>query len=253
VADMTIIREVTIGNCRLIQGDCLAVMPGLGKVDAVVTDPPYGVGLRGKTSRYIADDIVKEFYADDEGEILPLVTQAVEIARTLAPCVIVTPGVRLVQLYPRAASVGTIFSPGSGGRDAWGFGCNNPILFYGKCPYLAAGKGSRPNSFASNAANPYGQDERGHTHPCPKPLRWMKWLVLRASIRISDTILDPFMGSGTTGVACVNLGRSFIGIELDADYFDIAVSRIQKAHEQADFFVEKPTVFAPIQERLFDV
>jgi DNA modification methylase len=63
-----------------------------------------------------------------------------------------------------------------------------------------------------------------------------------------QTILDPFMGSGTTGVACAKLGRKFIGIEIDAKYFDIACERIQKAYDQPDMFIEPPA--KPIQEKL---
>ena len=74
----------------------------------------------------------------------------------------------------------------------------------------------------------------------------MRWLVSRASID-GETILDPFMGSGTTGVACVKLGRRFIGIELDPDYFDIACERIRKAYDQPDMFVEQPKP-QPVQE-----
>lgn len=67
----------------------------------------------------------------------------------------------------------------------------------------------------------------------------MRWAVLRAS-RIGETILDPFMGSGTTGVACVKLGRKFIGIEIEERYFDIACRRIEEAYKQPDFFVPAP-------------
>ena len=68
----------------------------------------------------------------------------------------------------------------------------------------------------------------------------------------SQTILDPFMGSGTTGVACVKLGRKFTGIELDADYFDIACERIREAYKQPDMFVEQPSKpIIPKQEDMF--
>jgi site-specific DNA-methyltransferase (adenine-specific) len=239
-------REERIGDCRLILGDCLEVMPTLGPVDAVVTDPPYGVGLTKKTSRYDTGTAAKP-YADDEETIIPLVTAAVAIAIGIAPRVIITPGTRLLTFYPRPASIGTIFSPGAGGTDSWGFGCNNPILYYGRCPYLASGKGSRPNSFASNAANPYSEG-RVDGHPCPKPLSWMEWLVARASAFPGETILDPFMGSGTTLVACAKLGRKGIGIEIDPDYFEIACRRVEEAYRQPDLFIAPPP--QPKQETL---
>ena len=239
-------RVEKIGPHTLYLADCMDVLPTLGRVDAVVTDPPYGVGLVKKTSRYNTHDAAPA-YADDEESIIPVVVAAVEMSRQIANRVVVTPGTRLLTFYPRPASIGTIFSPGAGGLDSWGFGCNNPILYYGKCPYLAAGKGSRPNSFASNAANPYTEGKT-EGHPCPKPLAWMEWLVNRSSVFPGETICDPFMGSGTTGVACQKLGRAFIGIERDPEYFQIACRRIDEAMRQPDLFIQQaPT---PVQESL---
>ncbi len=226
-------EKVTIGDADLYCGDCLEILPTLPKVDAVVTDPPYGVGLTKKTSRYTTP--FSEPYQDDEKTITPLVISAITACIEKARSVVVTPGIRLMFAYPRPASVGTVFSPGAGGQDSWGFGLNNPILYYGKCPYLQRGKGSRPNSFASYAAKPYGISEKDIDHPCPKPLAWMVWLVNRASLD-GETVLDPFMGSGTTGVACMNLGRKFIGIEIERKYFDIACERIDNAQLQQRLF-----------------
>ena len=76
-----------------------------------------------------------------------------------------------------------------------------------------------------------------NNHPSPKPVPLMQDIV---SIAKAETILDPFMGSGTTGVACAKLGRKFTGIEIDPDYFEIACERIRKAYQQADLFVAPP-------------
>ena len=73
----------------------------------------------------------------------------------------------------------------------------------------------------------------------------MEWVIKQ--VGCPQTILDPFMGSGTTGVACVKLGRKFIGIELDEKYFDIACKRIEEAYKQGDFFIQQPKI---IQEKL---
>jgi site-specific DNA-methyltransferase (adenine-specific) len=81
--------------------------------------------------------------------------------------------------------------------------------------------------------------DRERVHPNEKPLLLMRTLVDTLS-NGGDTILDPFMGSGTTGVACVKLGRKFIGVELEQKYFDIACERIEQAYKQADFFVDPP-------------
>ena len=80
---------------------------------------------------------------------------------------------------------------------------------------------------------PKGMDK---THPCEKPVAVMEWCL--GFLPNAETILDPFMGSGTTGVACVKLGRKFTGIELDPDYFEIACKRIEEAYKQPDMFVE---------------
>ena len=78
----------------------------------------------------------------------------------------------------------------------------------------------------------------------------MEWLVSRTSDEPGQTILDPFMGSGTTGVACARLGRSFIGIEIEPRYFDIACKRIEDAYKQADLFIAAPAEPQPSQEAL---
>ena len=81
-----------------------------------------------------------------------------------------------------------------------------------------------------------------NTHPTVKPIALMSYLVKLVTMSTRNLILDPFMGSGTTGVACAKLGRKFIGIELDEDYFNIACERIRKAYDQPDLFIEPPKV-----------
>lgn len=235
-------RVEHIGDATLYLGDCREILPTLGKVDAVVTDPPYGVGLTRKSndfrdSRHFDGGDSSQasvVYSDEPEEVRALVSAAIPLALERAERAAITPGCRMMFDYPRPTAVGTIYVPNGAGRDPWGFGCNNPVLFYGKCPYLARGKGSRPNSFSENQPNLDKVD-----HPCPKPVSWMVWLVNRASLR-DETVLDPFMGSGTTGVACAKLGRKFVGIEIEPAYFDIACRRIEQAYRQADMFVPAP-------------
>jgi site-specific DNA-methyltransferase (adenine-specific) len=229
-------------------GDCRDILPMLGKVDAVVTDPPYGVNLTAKVTKH-SKITASHNYADTPEHVLPMVTEAIGLAMTLAPCVLVTPGNRLLQDYPKATSIGTIFAANGAGRDSWGFTGNNPILYFGACPYLKKGLGSRPNSFYSAHPGMHVTGENVTDHPCPKPLAWMLWLVKRASTIEGETILDPFMGSGTTGVACVQLGRKFIGIELDPSYFDIACRRISDELKRPRLDLGEP-VAKPVQEAL---
>ena len=225
-----------IGDATLMLGDCLEILPTLGKVDAVVTDPPYGVGLTAKQNKWVTN--VGDGYAstDDSPEFVSaVVVPAINMCRDFSRDVIVTPGTRCLWLYPPADDLGTIFNNSGAGRTRWGFGCNHPVLFYGKCPYLSKGLGSRPNSWDQPATD--FADKNGH--PCPKPIGMMMWLVKRGSLP-RETVLDPFMGSGTTGVACAKLGRKFIGIEIEPKYFDIACKRIEEAYKQPDMFIERP-------------
>jgi DNA modification methylase len=241
---MKIVREVTIGNCRLIQGDCLEVMPALGKVDAVVTDPPYGVGYQGSITKHGKNGFAYASFDDTSENIERICVPAVRMAVSLATCAIVTPGNTNAFKYDEPRSLGAIYYPSGANSGPWGFVCSQPLFYYGKDPYLANALGRLPNAFATTEAT-----DRSILHPCPKPIKVMEWMVSRVSLS-GHSVLDPFMGSGTTGVACVNLGRSFIGIELDPGYFDIAVKRITDAHKQADMFIAKPDYRAPVQEPL---
>jgi DNA modification methylase len=234
--------RVQIGDCTLYLGDCRELLPLLPKVDAVVTDPPYGVGLTKKSNDYTGSRFFDNgrssqasvVYEDTPDHVRDLIRTAITSAIKKVGRAAIFSGHRMMFEYPTPVSIGTAYVSNPAGRDPWGFGGNNPILYYGKDPYLAAGMGSRPNSFASNQPG-----ESGIDHPTPKPVAWMRWLVSRASL-VGETILDPFMGSGTTGVACVKLGRKFIGIEIEPKYFEIACKRIQAAYDQPDMFIASP-------------
>jgi DNA modification methylase len=173
-----------------------------------------------------------------------LVREVVPLCLSISCRALVFCGPAMLWTYPEPASVGSVFTPNGAGRTAWGFQCTHPVLFYGKDPYLQDGLGGRPNSYKNEQPshekiNRQGVAGAAADHPCPKPLEWMRWAVGRAS-RIGETILDPFMGSGTTGVAAVKLGRRFIGIEIEPKYFDISCRRISEALKQPDLFIERP-------------
>jgi DNA modification methylase len=231
-------RKEVIGDCTLYLGDCLEVMPALGKVDAVVTDPPYGVnggsGTLGKASN-------KTKYSDafpDTLEYLRDVSvSAVSMALSMSGRGAITPGNQHAFEYPKPDDMGIMYQPAATGLSQWGRCTSQPILFYGRDPKV--GLTIQPKHIVTTKPS----EKNGH--PCPKPLYVMKWLVNRASVE-GETILDPFMGSGTTLVACAKLGRKGIGIELDPDYFEIACKRVQAAYDQPDLFVAPPT--PPTQE-----
>jgi len=238
-------RHEVIGDCILFNADCLAVLPTLGKVDAVVTDPPYGVEFSGSATKHSKRDGNSYASFEDTPEnVAKICVPAVRLAVSLSRSAAVTPGSRCAHLYDVPVAQGAIFYPSGANSGPWGFICSQPIFYYGKDPFLAKGLGLRPNGFSTT------ESAEKNGHPCPKPIGQMKWLVNRVSFE-GETVMDPFMGSGTTGVACVKLGRKFIGIEIDEGYFEIAVDRIRKAYAQPDFFVAQPKPEPAKQESLF--
>ena len=145
--------------------------------------------------------------------------------------------------FPRADLIGGVYLPSAQGRNKWGFTSFWPCLLYGVAPNLNLG--SKATAYRSTEA----ADHNGH--PCPKPLGWMVWAVDLAS-QPADTVCNPFMGSGTTGIACVALGRRFIGVEIEPKYFDIACRRIEQAARQGNLIrdvLPRPTQAAlPIED-----
>lgn len=203
---------------RLICGDCREILPTLGKVDAVVTDPPYGIaklwageqkGRNGKSRLWDGDNAW-------DTETAP---GALTLARSIAASSIIWGG----NYYDLPPSRGYLiwdkiqeFS-NADSEMAWCSWAQTPRTFrYARAQLASEGK----------------------EHPTQKPLPLMEWCI--GFIPNARVILDPFMGSGTTGVAAVKLGRKFIGIEIDPKYFDIACRRIQAALDAPDMFVEPP-------------
>lgn len=194
----------------LIHGDCLEVMKKIpdNSIDLVLTDPPYGVGYTYNS------------YNDTKEELKRLINGFMPEVLRVAKRVAITCGNGNQHLYPAPDwTLAWVITAGAG-QNKWGFTCWQPILVYGKDPYRANRMGARPDIICSNERS----EKNGHA--CPKPIGMWTDLLKRLSVKETDTVLDPFMGSGTTGVACKNLCRNFIGIELDKDYFEIAKKRI---------------------------
>lgn len=217
-----IVREVTIGNCRLIQGDCAEILPTLGNVDAVVTDPPYGIGAGRDVARH--GHKAKSGSWDDkpvDAECLAMILHCSK---------------------EQIIWGGNYFSlPPSRGFLVWDK--KQPENF--SLAMCEQAWWSRDTNAKVYSRSVLGYEK---SHPTQKPVQLMEWCI--GFLPDAQTILDPFMGSGTTGVAAVNTGRAFVGVEIDPDYFDIAVRRINDAHRQADLFVEKPAPTTPKQEQL---
>ncbi len=216
--------ESTCGTVQLYLGDCLEVLPTLapGSVDAVVTDPPYGVDFKGKTTKLTRFNGGGYNSGDSE-------TVGPRAIRMWNGRAVVYPGNRIAFAYPKPTEIGFVSCPSGAGLGKWGFITGHPILYYGSDPYLERGLGHRPNGFTSFATQP------PNGHPCPKPVEWMAFAVKKATTQHAEVVLDPFLGSGTTGVAAVRLGRRFIGVEIDPEYFEIAKRRIQDELDKVAF------------------
>lgn len=204
----------------IYHGDCRAIMSEI-QADVLVTDPPYGVGLGSGRDRRPDHVLVHDAYAsyEDSAEnfdavVVPAIQGALSMAARGA---VFCAGHRAWRLPPPDA-IGGIFLPSATGRTCWGFNSFAHCLLYGTAPDLQ--NGARPIGIRSTAhAAPNG-------HPCPKPLSWMQWAVSLVS-RPDERILDPFMGSGTTLLAAMGLGRRAVGIEIEERYCEIAAKRLE--------------------------
>jgi DNA modification methylase len=220
----------------LYLGDCREILPTLGKVDSVVTDPPYGVNIGEHKAS--TDERMKHLnrggyisYADTPENYSIVVVPAINEALSITKRGMVFGVPPAIWQLPPPDVMGGVYLPHSVGRNRWGFSSMAHCLMCGNA--AAMQHGCKATAF-------YNTDTaEKNGHPTPKPLSWMKWAISLGSER-GETILDPFMGSGTTGVAAVKLGRKFIGIEIEPRYFDIACRRIQAALDAPDLFVERP-------------
>jgi len=189
-------------------GDAVDLLHRMPKVDLVLTDPPYANGTKYGS------------YQDTLPNLINLIQLTLPIIRSKSNVVMITPGVANVYYYPRPDWILCWAIPAGVGSGPWGFCCWQPILVYGADPYLAAGLGRRPDTIIESLS------AESNGHPCPKPIAVWERLLLRGSPYPDQVVLDPFMGSGTTLRAAVNMGRRAIGLEIDRDYADIAVKRL---------------------------
>lgn len=226
-------REVTIGNCRLILGNCLEVLPLLGKVDAVVTDPPYGIGEARKPNASRSKLAQSKDYGTAAWDDKPCSPEQIAAMRDVSRWQIIFGG-NYFDLPPSPCWL--VWDKQNGEND------------FADCELAWT---NLPRAVRRIYWRWHGMIRKGddvREHPTQKPVGVMEWCL--SHVAGAQTILDPFMGSGTTGVACVKQGRSFIGIEIDDGYFDIACERIRKAYAQPDMFVA-PVEPKPVQQPLF--
>lgn len=208
------------GRVQLWLGDCREVLPTLGKVDAVVTDPAYGINAaRTRNSQKWGWTDFEVTGWDTQRTPPEVVTMAVAAAKHA----IVWGGNYWSDVLPPTSK-----------WLSWDKGQTDFSLADFELAWCSFDGAARRIQYPRSLAL---QD--GKQHPTQKPLAVMQWCIEKLP-NGCETILDPFMGSGTTGVAAVKLGRRFIGIEIEPKYFDIAVRRIEEATKQPDLFVDQP-------------
>lgn len=215
-------RVVTLAEGIVLhEGDCRDILPELPPVDAVVMDPPYGISIhksnRLSVSRGHGDDSWDAEPADISW-LIPMGVPAIVWGGNYFP------------LPPTRAPL--VWDKNNAGRDFADF-----ELAWTNLDMVARRIIFRPMNM-----------DGGKEHPTQKPEIVMKWCL--GFIPNAQTILDPYMGSGTTGVAAVKVGRKFIGIEREPKYFDIACRRIEAAMKQPDMFVAPPM---PVKQEALDL
>lgn len=222
-------REEIIGDARLILGDCRDVLPTLPKVDAVVTDPPYGLGEKwkggagGKKSSWRIPQSEAMQWDMSAPDFIPQIVDGVDA---------IVWGGNYFNLPPSRGWL--VWDKKQ--RGAWTTG-------HTELAWTSLDQPIRAYSLSQVEAH----SDMHKQHPAQKPIEIMEWCL--GFLPGARTILDPFMGSGTTGVACAKLGRKFIGIELEPKYFDIACRRIEEAYRQPRLFPDAPAP-KPTQEAM---
>jgi len=217
-------NKVIIGNATLYCGDCRDILPTIGKVDAVVTDPPYGIGLAGGFSGaggFIAPIQRREYIGDWDNE---------RPSKDIFEAIILCPKYQIIW----GGNYFTDYLPV--GRFWLVWDKLNTMPTFSDCELAWTNIDRKSVKRLTYMQNGCMSKERERFHPTQKAIDVMKWTISFLPEN-SETILDPFMGSGTTGVAAVQMGRKFIGIELDPDYFKIACKRIEDAQRQKDLFI----------------
>ena len=220
-------RKEIIGDATLYLGDCLEILPTLGKVDAVITDPPYDA--KTHDGALLGGTI----------DFKPLPSVDVVAGALLSVCqkwCVSFCSLEMLFEYKKAVGAAWVRA------GLWDRVVNMPQISGDRPAQGGEGiaifhtPGRKQWNGGGNAAIYRYAVERGQKeHPTQKPVALMSELVVLFS-NDGDVILDPFMGSGTTGVACANLGRKFIGIEIEPKYFDIACKRIEAAYAQGRLF-----------------
>lgn len=198
-------RKEVIGNATLLLGDCLQILPHLPKVDCIVTDPPYGIGMHGGKVGKAVYEVLSE-WDSKPADIAPILALSV----------------------PSIIWGGNYFPvPPSQCWLVWDKETQG-VTTFADCELAWTNLKQSVRMVRHLWSGPYMMQKEQRWHPTQKPMRVMRWCLEF----VSGTVLDPYMGSGSTGVACMNLGRRFIGCEIEEKYFNIACERIENSQRQ---------------------
>ncbi len=219
-----------IGNCTLYLADCSAVMPALARHDAVVTDPPYGIkqdkGFHntGRTRFGVKDGkrIDRRQYKGNWDKDRPapeLFQNIIDISDNQ----IIFGGNHFADLLPRA-------------HHWFVWNKKNTMPSYSDCELIWTSIDKKSVKMLDYEYNGVLGRREKRVHPTQKPYEVMRWCIEKLP-GDNETILDPFMGSGTTGVACARMGLTFTGIEIDPEFYKVACERIYEAYLQPDLFI----------------
>ena len=218
-------EKVVIGNAELWHGDCREVLPLMTKCHLILTDPPYGIGA--DRTRNTPKDGWVDYGHEGWDKERPSPWLFGLMLEKAAEC-IVWGGNYFTDLLPPSMR-----------WLVWDKGQTDFSLadceFAWSSEQGASGRLMLPRSEAL---------KDGKEHPTQKPMRLMVWCLEKHPK--AQTVCDPFMGTGTTGVACIQRGLSFVGIERERAYFDIACRRIEQAQAQGRMFADEP---APVPEQ----
>lgn len=207
-------EKVTIGSAEIYLGDCREALAVLPQCDLILTDPPYGIGFAAQPTRYQRANGMQARDWDKE-----------------------TPPAWLFGLMAEKSKNQIIWGgnyyalPPSRGWLAWMKTGNAPSMADLELAWTSMDMNAR---WFEKSVKSASLEKLDMTHPTQKPIGLMEWCI--DFVKDADVVCDPFMGSGTTGVACANLGKRFIGIEIERRYFDLACERIQRAQAQERLF-----------------
>ncbi len=218
--------KVVIGDCELWHGDCREVLPLLPACDLILTDPPYGIGEAAGKNKSRSKIAVARDYGNDAWDNEPPPAWVIELMRAKAKWQVLFGG-NYYSLPP--ATCWLVWDKENGESD------------FADCELAWTNLPKAVRRLRWRWAGMLQQDmanKEVREHPTQKPVPVMRWALMQ--VRDAATVCDPFMGSGTTGVACVHEGRRFVGIERERRYFDVACERIAQAQREQPLLPPEP-------------